>query len=177
MRHLKKLISLAVLALLYPAYLPLQASEINSDIPEQQSVKDLSPVASSKQKANSVSAEDVFLKDKIDVLYMIHRWIDAWEAKNVDAYLSAYSTAFTPPLNMNLEQWQAQRRQAITQPHSINISISEEKIKPVSANQVQATFIQEYRSDAFRDKTKKTLILEKESEGWKIVKEKSSINE
>ena len=60
---------------------------------------------------------------------------------------------------------------------SINISISEEKIKPVSANQVQATFIQEYRSDAFRDKTKKTLILEKESEGWKIVKEKSSINE
>jgi uncharacterized protein (TIGR02266 family) len=100
-------------------------------------------------------------------------WASAWSDRDVDQYLSFYSSSFQPPAAASLEQWRAQRRERLTTPAFIKVSVSGLDIDRTDRNHVRAVFLQSYRSDRFSDSVQKTLELVWEAGSWKIEREAS----
>jgi tetratricopeptide (TPR) repeat protein len=101
----------------------------------------------------------------------ITRWAQAWSARDVDAYLSAYASDFTAS-GMTRAKWEAQRRSRITAPKSIEVKISDLKIEQ-QGDTARASFRQAYRSDRLSSTTTKTLKLALQNGEWRIVGEGS----
>jgi tetratricopeptide (TPR) repeat protein len=99
------------------------------------------------------------------------RWAQAWSARDVDAYLAAYSPDFTAD-GMTRADWEAQRRTRITAPKTIEVKLSDLKIEQQGTT-ASATFRQAYRSDRLSSTTNKTLKLALQNGQWRIVGETS----
>jgi len=130
------------------------------------------PAAENTTPEGETTEEPMLFSTKIASLYAIESWKESWENKNVAEYLKIYSTKFIPPDDLSLEEWQARRREALTKPEFIKITISDQVIETLSATQLLATFKQTYRSNSYNDEVVKTLSMEKEDSGWKIVDER-----
>ena len=98
-------------------------------------------------------------------------WAKAWSKKDVDAYLSYYGEAFSPPDGKSLTEWKASRKIRLTKPRFIRVDISNLSVTMHGADHAQASFIQNYLSDTYTDRVKKTLLLKKETGKWLIVEE------
>jgi uncharacterized protein (TIGR02266 family) len=98
-------------------------------------------------------------------------WASAWSDRDVDRYLSFYSSSFQPQGPVNLQQWKAQRWERLSAPAFIKISVSGLEIDRTDRNHVRAVFLQSYRSDRFNDSVQKTLDLVWEASSWKIERE------
>ncbi|GAB4398104.1 MAG: hypothetical protein OHK0048_08660 [Rhodoferax sp.] len=102
----------------------------------------------------------------------VRAWARAWSARDMQAYLGAYSGKFEPTKGVTQEQWREQRRQRIETRKSIQVDLSDIRIK-VQGDQASATFTQYYESDRLRDTSTKTLKLVRENGRWLIVSEQS----
>ena len=100
-------------------------------------------------------------------------WSQAWEQKNVEAYLSHYSRNFRTPGGISMPAWEKQRYQRLGKPKFIKIGIRDIKKKKQTDSRAQVSFIQEYRSDTYGDQVAKTLDLIWEDGSWAIVNETS----
>lgn len=103
----------------------------------------------------------------------VQAWATAWAGQDVETYLAAYSEGFVPPLGMSREQWQAQRRQRLSKPELIEVELEAISVRLSSNTLAQVNFLQRYRSDRYRDKTRKRLQLVNEGGDWKILAEKT----
>jgi tetratricopeptide (TPR) repeat protein len=101
----------------------------------------------------------------------ITRWAEAWSARDVDGYLAVYARDFAAS-GMTREAWEAQRRERITAPKSIEVKISDLKIEQ-QGDTASATFRQVYRSDRLSSTATKTLKLAQQNGEWRIVGETS----
>ncbi|MEW5966666.1 MAG: tetratricopeptide repeat protein [Pseudomonadota bacterium] len=99
----------------------------------------------------------------------VDRWVKAWAARDVDAYLAAYAGDYTAD-GLNRDAWVAQRRARITAPSRIEIELGDMKIVQ-QGNTASATFRQAYRSDRHRSTVTKTLTLALQNGEWRIVGE------
>ncbi|MFP5506104.1 MAG: tetratricopeptide repeat protein [Gammaproteobacteria bacterium] len=99
----------------------------------------------------------------------VDRWVKAWAARDVDAYLAAYAGNYTAD-GLSRDAWVAQRRARITAPPRIEIELSDMKIAQ-QGNTATATFRQAYRSDRHRSTVIKTLTLALQGGEWRIVGE------
>lgn len=99
-------------------------------------------------------------------------WSSAWSAQDVNGYLAAYSREFKPQ-GTSRAAWEAQRRERLTAPSFIKVSISRLEITRVRDNLVEANFFQSYRSDRFSDSVQKTFELIWEDGSWKILSERT----
>jgi len=100
-------------------------------------------------------------------------WAAAWSRQDVDDYLAWYSENFEVPGNQSRNQWEALRRSRLGRPDFISISISFEKTEIVGADEAQVTFKQTYKSNRYKDVTRKRLTLIKEAQTWRIKQERS----
>ena len=96
-------------------------------------------------------------------------WLQAWEGKNVNEYLSFYSTNFRDP-KKSRKEWAEQRRSALNGNSSISIQISDIQMKQ-NDETVEVSFLQNYKSDRVSDVGKKKLIWKNEGNSWKIIQE------
>ena len=100
----------------------------------------------------------------------LKKWVKAWETQDVDKYLSMYSKNFKGKNNTH-EDWKVSRKRALVGKNkdiSINLhSIQAQKTK----NLLEINFIQDYSSNKHSDTGVKELVLEKNKDDWKIVKE------
>lgn len=108
-------------------------------------------------------------KEGIEVF--VNSWIDAWEAKDTERYISFYSDGFVSD-DMNLDAWKRYKGRLNKRYDSINVEISDLKIAMVSDDQADVTFKQDYRADSYADYGEKSLFLIKKGGEWKIKKEK-----
>ena len=99
-------------------------------------------------------------------------WSTAWSAQNVDKYLGAYSREFKPQ-GLSRSAWEVQRRERLTAPEFIKVSISGLEMVRVRDDLVEATFFQNYRSDRFSDSVEKVFQLVWEGGTWKILSERA----
>ncbi len=106
-----------------------------------------------------------------EILAMIQAWAEAWATQDVDAYLAFYSQAFRPSRGLSRGAWAAQRRQRLTGPRFIELSLVFEEARSVGVGQGWARFRQAYRSDTYRDAVTKRLELVWEDQDWKIAQE------
>ncbi|HZW25989.1 MAG TPA: outer membrane protein assembly factor BamE [Gallionella sp.] len=102
----------------------------------------------------------------------VAQWAEAWSARDAEKYLAGYAANFKPA-GLSRAKWEAQRKERIGRAQSIEVKVSDLKIKLRDDTHASATFKQDYRSDAYSDSTRKTLKLEKTGDAWLIVGEQA----
>ncbi|SFF24531.1 Flp pilus assembly protein TadD, contains TPR repeats [Fontimonas thermophila] len=98
-------------------------------------------------------------------------WAQAWSQQDLDAYFAAYSEQFVPEGGLSRSTWQAQRRERISQPKQIRVTVTDPQFKATGPGRASVVFRQSYASDTFSDTVTKTLDFERTADGWKIVRE------
>jgi tetratricopeptide (TPR) repeat protein len=108
-----------------------------------------------------------------EILDTVNSWAKAWASKNVDAYLSFYGKDFKTPGGEPRAQWEAGRRQRISAPKTITVSVNSPKVSVGADGQASVTFRQSYASDVVKAaSTTKTLVLAKVDGRWLIQQER-----
>lgn len=107
-----------------------------------------------------------------DPAVTLRRWAEAWAKQDVAAYLSFYGPKFVPPGNQGRSQWEQQRQRALTRPKWIKVEFGELEVAR-TGDEVRLEFVQTYRSDVYRDRVRKALVLGRDGERWAIVSEEA----
>ncbi|HVK61986.1 MAG TPA: L,D-transpeptidase family protein [Bdellovibrionales bacterium] len=101
----------------------------------------------------------------------LNNWKSAWEAKNIDAYISAYGDEFhSMDMNMNREQWKTYKTNLNSQYKTITVRLSKPAIL-ADRDRVIVRFLQEYTSDQHADFGEKVLFVKRTGDQFKIVGE------
>lgn len=105
------------------------------------------------------------------ILEVVNAWAQAWSMQDPKTYLSFYADDFKPEGGVSRAAWEAQRRERLTAPSHISVTVLEPRISRVDAHRVDVRFVQDYSSGSFSDRVDKTLELSDRSGAWKIVRE------
>jgi tetratricopeptide (TPR) repeat protein len=96
-------------------------------------------------------------------------WRAAWQAKDVERYLSFYARSFMPSKGTR-ETWATERRQRLANANEIRVEVSGVEVSergPI----IETRFNQQYASSSYQDKTQKILHWIKEDGQWRIQRE------
>jgi tetratricopeptide (TPR) repeat protein len=107
-----------------------------------------------------------------EIIETVNAWAKAWSSKDVNVYLAFYASDFRTPGGEPREAWERGRRQRISAPKSISVSIDAPKVTLTGDNQASVAFRQSYRSDVIKATGNKTLVLVKSNGRWLIQQEK-----
>lgn len=100
----------------------------------------------------------------------VRAWAAAWSARDVSRYLAAYAPDFNPPRGQDRAAWEADRRARISGKSAISVGIDNLVIS-IHGQAASATFEQTYSADKLREKSRKTLELQRVGSRWLIRKE------
>ncbi len=135
--------------------------------PEPSAKTEAKPAAADSSPAKSASSSPA--NAELAIKSAVTRWALAWSERDVDAYLAAYASDFSAD-GLSRNKWEVQRRDRITKPKTIEVKISDLKVKQ-QGDIAKATFRQVYSSDRHRSTATKTLDLALQNGEWRIVKE------
>ena len=107
-----------------------------------------------------------------DVSKAVLGWAQAWSKKDVDTYLAYYARDFKTPNGEPRSEWEKARRQRITAPKHIQVSVDGIKVSAIDANSAKISFRQHYRSDALKADSGKTLVMVRVDGKWLIQQER-----
>ncbi len=107
-------------------------------------------------------------KEREEVLRVMETWRTSWERKNIDKYMSLYSTDFTAS-GKNWQQWKEHKARLARQYKRIKVEVQNLRIIQ-NDGLVLASFIQRYGNEFFDSAGRKTLYLKHGSQ-WRIVGE------
>lgn len=111
-------------------------------------------------------------KGEREAIEVVQAWASAWSKQDIKAYLSYYASNFDPG-NQSRSAWESDRRARIGGKARISVTVSDLSVSLKSATSASVKFRQSYRSDRLNSHTGKTLVLERKSDGWRIVQEKT----
>lgn len=120
-----------------------------------------------KAKANAAEAAE-----RDQVLNAVNTWAKAWSARDVKAYLNAYSSDFNLPAGESRKTWTNERRARIEDKAYISVKIEKPQVS-VSGNTATVKFRQIYDSDRVKANGRKTLMMIKQSGKWHIKQERA----
>jgi len=103
---------------------------------------------------------------------IVENWRLAWVGKDLEAYFANYSAHFhVGKSHASLAEWKTYRSEMIQDKRFIRVAINDLKVIPVDESHVRCEFTQVYESDVYSSSDRKALILEKDGNSWKIVRE------
>ena len=146
---------------------------------QRQQIQDRAVAAVELQQTMSVNEEPVAIdqgndeQQKQDVINSVNLWANYWSEQDVDGYLSSYSRDFLPDGGLARNIWVQQRRQRLTRPAFIRVSIDDVEVNFVGPEYAQVQFSQRYQSDTYSDRVVKSMLMKQDKERWLIVEEKS----
>jgi tetratricopeptide (TPR) repeat protein len=123
-------------------------------------------------EAPAMSKADASDPASQDVENAVHAWAKAWSAKDVSAYLSAYSKDFKPAGMASHSAWEQERRKRILGKSNITVKLENLTVS-VDGNNAVAKFRQDYRAGALVVSSRKSLELHKSGGQWRITQEKT----
>lgn len=100
----------------------------------------------------------------------VRAWAAAWSARDVARYLAAYASDFTPSRGQDRKAWETDRRTRIEEKAAISVEIDSLVIS-LKGQAATASFQQTYSADKLREKSRKTLELQRVEGRWLIRKE------
>lgn len=106
------------------------------------------------------------------VAAVVNAWARAWSDKNVSGYLKAYAPEFTPPKGESRKKWEQERKERISKPKTISVTLSDMQVNMVDSAHAKATFRQNYRATSLDSSTWKTLMMVKSGSTWMIHEER-----
>lgn len=118
-------------------------------------------------------ATESLFSARIAAFYALENWKESWENGDIKAYFDAYSDSFIPPDHTCLASWKKKRENSLTRPKYIHIDLVDPVIKMIQPDKVTITFQQIYESDRYADTVIKKLTLNREQDGWKIIREET----
>lgn len=121
------------------------------------------------QNKTEMLPEAVVAKASNDLATWIESWRTAWEAKDMDRYIEAYSADFKSQ-HMNRDQWKAFKARLGEQYKTITVKLSKPTVL-TDRDRAVVRFLQEYTSDQHADFGEKVLYLKREKTGFRIVGE------
>jgi len=122
------------------------------------------------QQTNKISKDNTKALKEIKQAMKI--WKSAWENKDLEVYFNAYSVNFKYPNNMLKKQWEKYRADRIINKKEIKITIAKINFKiNKDVDVINASFIQNYKSNNYNNNSQKTLVFQYESNHWVIIEE------
>lgn len=109
--------------------------------------------------------------DRQAVRKALDSWAAHWSSKDVEGYLSWYAPSFVPANGSDRAAWESQRRERLTAPASIEVKIESLHLESVDSGRVASQFLQSYRTEAVKLRSRKRLLWERVGAEWKIVSE------
>lgn len=106
-----------------------------------------------------------------EVTKAIQNWADAWERKDVKAYLAFYAKDFQTPKGMGRKDWESERHQRIDKPGKLQVNVEDIRVS-VDGEKATAKFKQRYESSSLKSSTGKTITLIKSGGKWLIQQER-----
>ncbi|MDN6884908.1 tetratricopeptide repeat protein [Variovorax sp. CAN2819] len=100
----------------------------------------------------------------------VRAWASAWASQDMDRYLAAYGSDFTPAGGKSRKSWEEDRRARIVGKSNISVNIENLVIK-VDGQNATAKFRQIYRADNLNVSSRKTLEMQRSGNQWHIRKE------
>jgi hypothetical protein len=73
-----------------------------------------------------------------------------------------------PPRGLSLAQWQAERRIRLKTPSRIEVTLGDYEVSTGGGNALIVKALQRYRSDQYRDSTRKGFVIVWRDGVWKI---------
>lgn len=123
------------------------------------------------QKAATEPAAGGNEAEQAAVLDAVKAWANAWSARDVNAYLAAYSSDFVTPRGMSHEKWTAERTERITSKQRIAVRVEAPKVT-LNGDQATVQFRQQFSSDKLQSTDQKTLKLIRRDGAWRIREER-----
>lgn len=108
---------------------------------------------------------------KDEIITVLQAWAAAWSAQDVELYLSFYNKQFLPESGIAKHTWVTQRQSRLLKPRWIEIRLSDFLFEQRTNDQAEVNVTQIYRSNSFRDKSKKKFLLKRSEDGWQILNE------
>jgi hypothetical protein len=108
-----------------------------------------------------------------EVLQTVLAWAGAWSKQNVETYLAFYAQDFKTPKGEARSEWEAARRQRISNPKKIAVAVESPKVTLKDHNNAVVSFRQTYRSDNLNIKSNKTLVMVRSEGRWLIQQERA----
>lgn len=105
-----------------------------------------------------------------EVQAAVRGWANAWERKDMGAYIGAYAPGFKGTEG-SASAWQAARRQRIVGKSRISVELSGITVELLANNTARASFRQDYAADQLKVSSQKSLELVKRDGKWLIRKE------
>jgi len=125
------------------------------------------PVAAEKPAPESGKGDS-----KEAILAVVEAWAKAWSSKNVSAYLKHYAPDLVLAKGESRTNWEKTRKERISKPKSISVTIASPEVKSSDATHAKVTFKQIYRSSGLNSETWKTLLMVKANGKWLINEER-----
>jgi len=99
----------------------------------------------------------------------LERWRQAWERKQLDAYVGAYSASFSPQSEPDVAHWRARKRNLFEHSGAIVVQVAAPSIFLVNqGNTAFTSFAQSYRSAVTASSDLKVLRWQREGDRWTI---------
>ena len=111
------------------------------------------------------------LNPRAEIEQTLNGWLDAWRAKDAETYLGFYGAGFKVPDGRAREEWAAERKERLARPEFIKVEIDKMRID-LKRDSAKIRFQQRYESNILRDVSKKTLVMAREGDAWKILEER-----
>ncbi|MEY4592523.1 MAG: hypothetical protein RIR18_1418 [Pseudomonadota bacterium] len=146
----------------------IAVSVVSSEGKDQKTDKKAVPEKPSKAEKADKAPE----KGERDVIDAVQSWAVAWSKQDIKSYLSHYASNFDPG-NQSRSAWESDRRARIGGKARISVTVSDFSVNLKSPTSASVKFRQSYRSDRLNSQTSKTLVMERKSDGWRIVQEKA----
>lgn len=131
------------------------------------------PVATAPAAPSQPAVDAVTAELRAAVQQTLDAWASAWSKQDLDAYFVVYADDFVPEGGLSRSAWQTQRRDRISAPASIRVTVSNPTVNSTGDGKLSVNFRQQYESDNFSDSVAKVLDLKITPDGWKIVREYS----
>jgi len=108
---------------------------------------------------------------RTEIEQTVRAWADAWSARDADAYLAFYGQGFKVPDARDREAWNEERKLRLTRPEYIKIGIEKLRID-LRGDTATVRFQQRYASNILKSSDRKTLLMAREGQSWKIIEER-----
>ncbi len=108
-----------------------------------------------------------------EILKTVNAWAAAWSAQKVDEYLSFYTDDFNPGPGTSHSAWEKTRRERLSNPKYIHVTIAKPTIKLIDDTHASIQFRQSYDANHLKTSGNKTLLLVKADGKWRIQEERA----
>jgi len=150
---------------------PVADKQLNdSDVSEPET----SPQATSDgQPGLKTDAADSSTTNMEQILSVVESWRKAWSEKDMSTYFGHYASDFqTLPKFPSMDLWEKYKRRVISGSKFIKVELDEIRIEiDATGSKANVRFGQHFSNGKISETDIKTLLMEKQNDAWKIVRE------